>query len=270
MSLIKETREDWNAALPKGRRYDTSREGVALHYPGASAKFRSMSHSQHKSLVKAWQYDHMVNRNSLDLQYGSVLCPCGKWMEGRTEWDNPLVRVGSNGTLQSNYRYTSISIMLGTDESITEQEKQWVGEAVAWLRSQGYGNAVVGHRDTFPTACPGNSIYQAIPDIKKYAAGGVPEEPEEPEIERTPDMAFVTSVGSRRQLHYENGITVAITDTEATALKKAGLPMAGLSTASFNSFRSVGQVVLSAFDRQGEQVSNVNLTNINPPLSEDE
>ena len=164
----------------------------------------------------------------------------------------------------------SISIMLGTDESITEQEKQWVGEAVAWLRSQGYGNAVVGHRDTFPTACPGNSIYQAIPDIKKYAAGGVPEEPEEPEIERTPDMAFVTSVGSRRQLHYENGITVAITDTEATALKKAGLPMAGLSTASFNSFRSVGQVVLSAFDRQGEQVSNVNLTNINPPLSEDE
>lgn len=177
MALQRETREQWGARPPRHRRYDVTPKGVAVHYPGADAQFRAMTHDQHQALLRQWQAQHMA-RDSNDLEYGSLICPCGIWMEGRTEFDNPMVRVGSNGNAAANRDYTSVQLMLGNAEPITDREVQWLGEAIAWLRGEGWGPKIVGHRDLSSTACPGDSIYQALPRIKAAAANPQQQQPQ--------------------------------------------------------------------------------------------
>ena len=175
MALRRETREQWGARPPNGRNYIdkrvAARGGVAVHYPGADASYRSWSHAQHQATMRAWQKMHM-SRGSRDLEYGSVICPCGIWMEGRTEWDRPLVRVGSNGTSAANSTHTSVQLMVGTREGITQQEKEWLAEAIRWLRSQGWGPFVEPHSRFYATECPGDAIRNALPEIRRMADQG--------------------------------------------------------------------------------------------------
>jgi hypothetical protein len=199
-----------------------------------------------------------MNRGSNDLEYGAVLCPCGIVMEGRTERDKPGVRVGSNGTATANYRYTSLNIMLGTGEKITEQEKQWAGEYIAWMRSQGWGGKVLGHRDTFPTACPGDSIQHAIPDIKRYADGGAPAQPEpelpEPEI-GVEEMAFITYVGDAHLVTLESGYSVAVSKGFGINAEKAGVARFGALKADMDRLKalntSLGVTDVSIINAEG-------------------
>lgn len=226
--LKRETREQVGLKQPKNRRYDINRKGVAIHYPGADANFRTMPHTKHQELVRSWQAQHM-SRGSNDIEYGSLICPCGIWMEGRTEWDKPMVRVGSNGTAQANADYTSVQLMLGNREQITRQEVAWLGEAVAWLRSQGWGRKVVGHRDLSQTACPGDSIYSALPQIRQ--AADQHEQQPAPASRRNPDMITIRAdgtapvylVSSVRAAHIASEkdlaqIVTALTDPRHTAV----------------------------------------------------
>lgn len=240
MTLKRETRESWGAVPPRARRYDVGWEGVVIHYPGADARFRDMSHARHQRFMRDWQRMHM-NQGSNDYEYGSVVCPCGIWMEARTEWDKPGVRAGSNGTSQANYRYTSVQLMVGTREGITEQEKQWLGEAVAWLRSKGWGRKVLGHRDTFPTACPGDAVYNAIPGIKRYADGGVAPEPEppEPELPEGAEMAFISYVAGANMLTLESGYSVAVSEGFGLNAAKQGVPRFGALKADHDRLKAL-------------------------------
>lgn len=191
MTLRRETREQVGLKPPTNRRHDVALKGVAIHYPGADTRIRDMNHAQHQQLVRGWQSMHMSN-GSNDIEYGSLICPCGIWMEARTEWDKPLVRVGSNSTAAANRDYTSVQLMLGNREAITRQEVAWLGEAVAWLRGQGWGPAVVGHRDLSQTACPGDSIYAALPQIRQAA-----DQQQEPAEEIDMPMVFFTKGSTR-------------------------------------------------------------------------
>lgn len=171
MSLKRETRQQWGAKPPKNRRFDVTPQGVAIHYPGSSGSLRGRSHADHQAMLRSWQVQHMA-RGSNDLEYGSLICECGIWMEARTEFsgDRWRVRVGSNGTRAANTTHTSVQLMLGTADTIRQQEKEWLAEAVATLRAEGgWGPQVTGHRDHYATACPGNSIYNALPEIRRMA-----------------------------------------------------------------------------------------------------
>lgn len=172
MTLRRETRQSWGAKAPKNRRYvskaTAATGGVAVHYPGALGSMRGLTHDQHRSLLRQWQAMHM-NRGSNDLEYGSLICPCGVWFEGRTEFDNWLVRVGSNGSASANDNFTSVQLMIGAADKITANEKEWLAEAIATLREHGWGDRVTGHRDHYSTACPGDSIYNALPEIRRMA-----------------------------------------------------------------------------------------------------
>lgn len=172
MGLKRETREQWGAKPPKNRRYVTASTaktgGVAVHYPGSEGSMAHLTHSQCQATMRGWQTYHM-GRGSNDLEYGSVICQHGRWMEARTEFDNWLVRVGSNGTAAANDRHTSVQLMLGTTDRITDEQKAWLAEAIATLRAHGWGLDVKGHRDFVGTPCPGSSIYNALPEIRRMA-----------------------------------------------------------------------------------------------------
>lgn len=172
MTLRRETRQAWGAQRPRNRRYVTKTDaalgGVVVHYPGVTGSMRHLRHDQHQALLRDWQRQHMA-RGSNDLEYGSLICPCGVWMEGRTEFDNWLVRVGSNGTQAANDRHTSIQLMIGAADQPTPDEKAWLAEAIATLRSHGWGPDVAGHRDFVATACPGDPITAALPEIQAMA-----------------------------------------------------------------------------------------------------
>lgn len=172
MALVRQTRQEWGAEPPKYRRYISAAVaatgGVAGHYPGSSGSLRHTPHSLHEQLLREWQQQHKA-RGSNDLEYGSVICPCLIWMEGRTEFDNWLVRVGSNGTTRSNDNFTSVQLMLGVDDVITDAEKAAFAEVTFTLREHGWGRALLGHRDFVGTACPGDSLYNALPEIRRMA-----------------------------------------------------------------------------------------------------
>ena len=216
-----ETRQAWGAAPPLNRRYDVGWKGVVLHWPGANAAFRSMPHSQHQAYLRQWQQQHMA-RGSNDLEYGSVICPCGIWMEARTEQDKPGVRVGSNGSSNTNYLYTSVQLMVGTSEGITDQEQRWLGEAVAWLRARGWGHELLGHRQTSSTSCPGDAIQTAIPQIAAYASN--PPAPEEPPEDPMSQVIFFTYQGNRYAAYPFAGVYRKIPDpnTERSILNSIG------------------------------------------------
>lgn len=172
-----------------------------------------------------------MERGSNDLEYGSILCPCGILMEGRTEQERPMVRVGSNGTADANRRYTSVQMMLGTQEPPTDLEITWLGEAVAWLRSKGWGPAVVGHRDLSPTSCPGDDLYAALPRIRAAAdraAGGSRPQPApslipEPEHEEGDTMYVVRSVAGAAYIVDGPRATGLYTSSIVDQLRKQGV-----------------------------------------------
>lgn len=118
--------------------------------------------------MRAWQNQHM-NGGSYDLEYGSVICPCGIWMEGRTRFDDWLVQVGSNGSSYANSHWTSVQLMVGVREGITPAETAWLAEAVRTLRTHGWGDQIRPHSDFYATACPGDAIRGAIPQIRRLA-----------------------------------------------------------------------------------------------------
>ncbi len=231
MDLRRETREQWGALPPKHRRTDVTKQGVAIHYPGAASAFRGMSHDQHRSLLRQWQAQHM-NRGSNDLEYGSVICPCGIWMEARTEWDKPFVRVGSNGTAAANTSHTSVQLMLGTGEAITEQEKQWLGGAVRWLRDQGWGADLRGHRDFVATACPGDSIYAALPAIDAYARN-----PAQPVPEEVPDMRMIEAP-DRGVALYTGGYWKVLNPEQRDEMLRQGVPLSKGNARQFDVTRA--------------------------------
>lgn len=163
-----ETRQQWGAAPARGVRTDVTPRGVSLHWPGPGS-FAGQSHGRCREVMRSWQAMHMA-RGSLDLEYGLVVCPHLRVMEGRTVKGRPLTRVGSNGTAAANTTHTSVQLMRGaSDGPPTVAELRVLGWVVGWFRDGGWGPAVTGHRDHFATSCPGPALYAALPRVKKFA-----------------------------------------------------------------------------------------------------
>lgn len=173
--MRRETRAQWGAPADRGKRWVhpdvAARGGVVVHYPGATGTLRRLTHDQHRALMRQWAAMHM-NRGSLFLEYGSVICPCDEpvWMEGRTTFAGGwLARVGSNGTTAANDDRTSVQLMIGAADTPRAVELEALGEAIGELRNHGWGPAVTGHRDHYQTACPGDLLYNRLPEIRRIA-----------------------------------------------------------------------------------------------------
>ncbi|MEV6614273.1 peptidoglycan-binding protein [Streptomyces sp. NPDC051051] len=162
MDLI--TRAEWGA---RPSRYDlvyiSSTEGTKVHYEGAYVPKSLADPGAHSSCyahMRDLQAAHLANTKEdySDIAYNDVVCPHGSVFEGR----GVHRRTGANGTATLNSRHYSVCAMLGASGLVQPTDAMLHGlvDAIERNRSAGAaGDDVLGHRDGYATACPGDPLY---------------------------------------------------------------------------------------------------------------
>lgn len=162
MDLI--TREEWGA---QPSRYDlvyiASTEGTKVHYEGSYVPKSLADPGAHGSCaghMRDLQAAHLANtaEDYSDIAYNAVVCPHGSVFEGR----GVHRKTGANGTATLNARHYAVCAMLGASGLVQPTDAMLHGlvDAIEWLRGSGAaGGDVLGHRDGYATACPGDPLY---------------------------------------------------------------------------------------------------------------
>lgn len=162
MKLV--TRSAWGA---RPSRYDlvyiAGTRGVKIHYEGTYVP-KSLadpdSHGACAGHMRDIQASHLANTREdySDIAYNAVVCPHGYVFEGR----GVHRKTAANGNQPLNIKDYAVCAMLGSSGLVHPTDAQLDGlvDAISWLRnSGGAGNEVLGHRDGYPTACPGDPLY---------------------------------------------------------------------------------------------------------------
>lgn len=160
MKLV--TRQAWGARPSKGSLTRISNlRGVKVHYEGTYVpKSLADSHGQCAGRMRAIQASHLANKveNYSDIAYNFVVCPHGYVFEGR----GLGYKTGANGNQALNKKDYSVMGMLGNSGLVQPPAAMLGGiiDAINLCRKQGdAGSWVGGHKDGFPTACPGEHLY---------------------------------------------------------------------------------------------------------------
>ena len=164
MALI--TRADWGAAAPRGTGNPLGKpKGVAVHWEGPAMGTRP--HDECAAKVRGIQAFHQDARGWSDIAYNFIVCEHGGVFEGRG------VNRGSaaNGSTQANLDYHAICAMVGEGDAQPQPLLDGIKEARQICLDAGVGTAVVGHRDLYQTACPGDSLYA---EVRKGTFSSVP------------------------------------------------------------------------------------------------
>lgn len=145
---------------PSAAPSQASARGVKVHYEGTSVDCDN--HDECVSLVKAVRKSHLANKveNYSDIAYNLLVCRHGYVFEGRGRGK----RTGANGNQALNQAHYAVMALLGSkgDTEPTPEMVSGIKEAIAYLREHGAGKEIKGHRDGFPTACPGGPLYALV------------------------------------------------------------------------------------------------------------
>lgn len=150
------SRREWGARYAQGSgSIPGPIYGVTLHWEGPH--MGDWPHSQCARKVKTIERFHAVTRGWSGIAYTAVVCPHGYVFEGR----GVGVRSAANGTsnIGGNDHWYAVCYLGGEGDGLTAAGKQGYADAIAWLRNNGAGHKVNGHRDHHPTECPGDQIY---------------------------------------------------------------------------------------------------------------
>lgn len=135
-------------------------KGVKVHYEGTAVSCDD--HSDCVSLVKAIRKSHLANtrENYSDIAYNLLVCRHGYVFEGRGK----RKRTGANGNQDLNKAHYAVMGLLGSsgDTAPTDEMIEGIKDAIAYLRSNGAGKEIKGHRDGYATACPGEPLYTLV------------------------------------------------------------------------------------------------------------
>jgi peptidoglycan hydrolase-like protein with peptidoglycan-binding domain len=160
MQLV--TRAEWGAQPPKQAwTYVVGTRGVKVHYEGAPVPTDLPAHHEWcAGRVRDIQAAHMSDPTEgwIDIAYNAVICPHGYVFEGR----GPHHETGANGNQPLNLAHYAVCGMVG-DSGLTQPTDDMLNglrDAIDWLRQQGgAGGEILGHRDGYPTDCPGDPLY---------------------------------------------------------------------------------------------------------------
>ncbi|MFJ1653528.1 peptidoglycan-binding protein [Streptomyces sp. NPDC088337] len=162
MKLV--TRSQWGA---RPSRYDltyiASTQGVKIHYEGSFVPKALADPDAHGSCaghMRDVQASHLANtkENYSDIAYNAMVCPHGAVFEGR----GLHRQTGANGDQALNRKDYAVCAMLGSSGLVIPPDAMLDGlvDAIGWLRTGGSaGKEVLGHRDGYATACPGDPLY---------------------------------------------------------------------------------------------------------------
>lgn len=182
-------------------------KGVKIHYEGTHVSCET--HSDCVALVKRIRKSHLANvqENYSDIAYNLLVCQHGYVFEGRGK----RKRTGANGNQDLNQAHYAVMGLLGNsgDTEPTEAMVEGLKDAIAYLRSNGAGKEIKGHRDGYATACPGEPLYKLVTS-KGLEPGAVVPKPQ-PVYTPFPGVGFFR-LGKEHALVTEMG----------KALKRAG------------------------------------------------
>lgn len=154
-------RDAWGARPPERRAdYLESTRGTKVHYVGERVDpelARDGNHDRCAGIVRGIQRFHMDDNGWLDIAYNALVCPHGYVFIGR----GPHAQSAANGAGLNDDHY-AVCALLGDTGLIdpTDEMLHGLRDAIEWLRSRGNaGQEIKGHRDGYPTSCPGDRLY---------------------------------------------------------------------------------------------------------------
>ena len=154
------SRKEWGARAPKGR-YDpmpAKARGVKIHYTGGHVDPRTLTdHSRCVQAVRDIQRMHMDGNGWLDIGYSFVACAHRKVFVGRGLGNLPA----ANGPGLNSGHY-AVLVLVGTSGVVepTDGHLHAARDAIDYIRASGRaGSEIKGHRDGYPTSCPGDRLY---------------------------------------------------------------------------------------------------------------
>ncbi|MFC9973529.1 peptidoglycan recognition family protein [Spirillospora sp. NPDC127200] len=154
--------------------YAACRNGLVVHYDGSAQNLAGRTHAACRTYWRATRQFHMgPARGWADIGYSFAVCPHGIVMEGRGFGRQQAAQPGGNTT------WTSVTFCSGDGERPTGEQIAAFKELRAWLRGQGLGAAIRGHRDFIPTSCPGSILYGMVRD---GSLTGSPKEDDMPSV----------------------------------------------------------------------------------------
>jgi flagellar hook assembly protein FlgD len=195
------TRPEWgaNEAIrrnrAKGPQYADAVHMAFIHHTAGSNAY---SCSQSAAIVRSIELYHVRGNGWDDIGYNFLVDKCGQIFEGRYGGiDKPVVGAHALGF---NYGTVGVALIGNYDSAgLSAVQRGSLVKLLSWRLDVSHvdplsrvtrvsaGNprfsvgasvqlrAISGHRDTYPTACPGSNVYAQIPSIARdVAATGLP------------------------------------------------------------------------------------------------
>lgn len=152
------SRAEWGARPPSGagNTLNAHPDGSAVHWEGTS--IGNPAHSQCDDQVRSIQRYHMDSNGWSDIAYNIVVCVHGYEYEGRGKGKGSA----ANGSSAANAAWYAVCAMVGPGDTQPAALYDGVASATSRCRGWGAGDRVVGHRDLYSTACPGDALYNQI------------------------------------------------------------------------------------------------------------
>lgn len=149
--------------------------GCKVHYEGTAVNIDT--HAECVAEVKAIRRSHLANtaENYSDIAYNFLVCKHGYVFEGR----GIHKRTGANGNQDLNRAHYAICGLLGDsgDTDPTPEMVDGIKWSIAYLRENGAGHDIGGHRDGYATSCPGEPLWRLVQNGGLEPEGSPPPKP---------------------------------------------------------------------------------------------
>jgi hypothetical protein len=179
INLVRRGPKGWRARDPKGEvRLAQPPKGVKIHYVGARVDPATVKrHAACVELVKGIQRQHMDVNLWADVGYTALVCSHREVFVGR----GPGVLPAANGKGLNSDHY-AVCALVGDSGLVVPPADMLHGlvDAIEWLRGEGAGRQVKGHRDGYSTSCPGEWLYGWLGRGYPRPDGDVVDEPAPP------------------------------------------------------------------------------------------
>lgn len=166
------TRADWTSTVLPERKLTRLVPGevlgIAVHYTGSSRPLGATATlEQSRKRLEDERLFHTDGRGWSDIAYNAAIDQAGRVFPLR----GPNYRSAANGNEKTNRAYLAVTFLIGVGDTPTPAAVQaFRGLRQQLLQKYPHATAVVGHRDLYSTACPGDPLYAKLGELKTSPA----------------------------------------------------------------------------------------------------